>query len=39
MQQTLVLEDVLDRPSRANRQVDDTGERTAASAGTRTRHR
>jgi DNA-directed RNA polymerase specialized sigma24 family protein len=27
-------EEVLDRPSRAGRQVDDTGEHTAASAGT-----
>jgi DNA-directed RNA polymerase specialized sigma24 family protein len=33
MQQTIVLEKVLDRPSPANRQVDDTGEHTAASAG------
>jgi DNA-directed RNA polymerase specialized sigma24 family protein len=32
--QTMVLEDVLDCPSRVNRQVDDTGEHTAASAGT-----
>jgi DNA-directed RNA polymerase specialized sigma24 family protein len=32
--QTMVLEEDLDRPSRADRQVDDTSEHTAASAGT-----
>lgn len=34
MQQTMVVEDVLDRPSRADRQVDDTGDHTAALAET-----
>jgi DNA-directed RNA polymerase specialized sigma24 family protein len=34
MQQTMVLEDVLDRPSRANHQAQDTGGQAAASAGT-----
>ena len=34
MQQTRVLEDVLDRPSRADRQTNDTGDHTTASAGT-----
>ena len=33
MQQTMVLEEVLDRPSRTDRQVDDTGDHTAAWAG------
>jgi DNA-directed RNA polymerase specialized sigma24 family protein len=33
MQQTMVVEEVLDRPSRANRQTDDTGEHPAASVG------
>jgi DNA-directed RNA polymerase specialized sigma24 family protein len=33
MQRTMVLEEILDRPSRADRQVDDTGDYTAASAG------
>jgi DNA-directed RNA polymerase specialized sigma24 family protein len=34
MQQTMVLEDVLDRPSRADRQTNNTGDDTAAWAGT-----
>lgn len=34
MQQTMVLEDVLDRPSRADRQANNTGNDTAAWAGT-----
>jgi hypothetical protein len=34
MQQTMVLEEVLDRPSRADRQTSNTGEHTPASAGT-----
>jgi Sigma-70 region 2 len=34
MQQTRVLEDVLDRPSRADRQTNDTGDHATASAGT-----
>jgi DNA-directed RNA polymerase specialized sigma24 family protein len=34
MQQTMVLEEVLDRPSRADRQTDNTGEHAPASAGT-----
>jgi DNA-directed RNA polymerase specialized sigma24 family protein len=33
MQQTMVVEDVLDRPFRGDRQVDDTGDHPAASAG------
>jgi Sigma-70 region 2 len=33
MQQTMVLEDVLDRPSRTDRQTNTTGEHPAASAG------
>jgi Sigma-70 region 2 len=33
MQQPMVLAEVVDCPSRANRQVDDPGEHTAASAG------
>jgi DNA-directed RNA polymerase specialized sigma24 family protein len=32
--QTMVVEDVLDRPSRTDRQEQDTGEQTAVSAGT-----
>jgi hypothetical protein len=34
MQQTMVLEEVPDRPSRTARQTNDTGDHTAASAGT-----
>jgi len=34
MQQTRVLEDVLDRLSRADRQTNDTGDHATASAGT-----
>jgi DNA-directed RNA polymerase specialized sigma24 family protein len=33
MQQTMVVEDVVDRPSRADHQTTDTGEHTAAWAG------